>query len=131
MTEAYGESPYYTEEEYRSIARIATEQGAIGGAKINMTELLDKFFRMQQQDAFGMTMLHDDFCAVNSSNYVSSFPEASRDIEAEALDMANRAVEIMQNGGEDDADFYIGSGTPVHTRAKEFLPLVQKQRGIA
>ncbi|HSH18191.1 MAG TPA: hypothetical protein VK978_02310 [Candidatus Saccharimonadales bacterium] len=131
MSEAisYGiqQSPYHTEQEQREIAAIATKQGAIAaGGSIAMIDLYVNYARMLFPDDSDMTMHHvsDD----SEARLTTPNSDDTR-LDAEALAIANLALTITESGGEQSAEDYIGSGTRLHEKAKEYLPLVLRQRG--
>lgn len=131
MREALGDSQdnnYYTEEQYRQIAAVATREGSISFSPVNMADLLENYRRMALQDAFDSTMTY----AVSQDTHASTIRESdSAGMHAKALLMANRAVALVENGGDLSAKEYIGSGSPVHDKAVEYLQLVYRQRGFS
>lgn len=127
-----GESLYHTEQEQLRIAEIATRQGAIAASSLTMTGLFENYIRMVLQDARDddMTMRHGA-AANHDEDSLSMDADDNPELDAHALEIAHLALEIVQNGGEQSAEHYIGTGGAAHAKAIEYLPLVLQHRNTA
>lgn len=122
-----GDSPYYSEEEQRSIAAIATAQGAIGGDPMDMADLFANYSRMALNDVSDMTMYAAaSYTAPANLSELAVVPE----VDAQAILMANLAATIFEHDQDQPAEQYIGTGSIVHEKAVAYLPLVLRQRGL-